>query len=155
MTVVARRFVSIPQRTAIETWREISRLLAPKQNSDAARELANVSGIASSLIAREAMRSAIVVYGSGPRVRIYCLYNDDAIEGDDASESSLAFDPTSGNWHISLPCPEEDLAWVQSALAEKSSHISARDMAEPVDEEVDGGEKRSSATVDLEAFFKS
>lgn len=153
MTVIARRFVSIPQRTAVETWKAISLLLASDPKSHAASELASVAGIASSLITREAMTSAIVVYGSGPRVRIYCLYNEDAVEGDDANESPLAFDATADDWNLSLPCPPDDLAWVQRALKGKSARISARDMDSPVKEEE---EIRDSASgVDLEAFFKS
>ena len=120
MTVIARTFASVPQRTATETWKAISEVLAPDSESAAALELASVSGIASSLITREAMTSPIVVYGSGPRVRIYCLYNDDAIEGDDVREGALPFDATAGDWKMSLPCPLDDLPWVQDALKARS-----------------------------------
>ena len=155
MTVVSRTFISVPERTATATWKVISDLLASDAQSDAGRELASVSGIASSLITREAITSPIVVYGSGPRVRIYCLYNEDAIEGDDANESSLAFNPTAGNWKMSLPCPAEDLEWVQSALRGKSTRITARDMDTTVEEV--GKDARSGPVreaVDMEAFFK-
>ena len=158
MTVIARKIISVPERTATETWEVISHLLAPDSSSEAARELASVVGVASSLITREAMSSPIVLYGSGPRVRLYCLYNEDAIEGDGASESSLAFDATSGDWRLSLPCPEDDLAWVQSALSAKSNRISARDMDTVVKEDdanSDGDTAGSGSAVDLEAFFKS
>jgi hypothetical protein len=158
MTVIARKIISVPERTATETWEVISRLLAPNSSSEAARELASVVGIASSLITREAMSSPMVLYGSGPRVRLYCLYNEDAVEGDGASESNLPFDATSGDWKLSLPCPEDDLAWVQTALSAKSKRISARDMDTLVEEEdanADEDAAASISTVDLEAFFKS
>jgi hypothetical protein len=157
MTTVARTFVSVPMRTATATWEAISDLLVAEQNSSAARELASVSGIASSLITREAMNSPIVVYGSGPRVRIYCLYYEGAIEGDDANESLLAFDATAGDWKMSLPCPADDLSWVQRALRGKSSRIFARDMEAPVVEEDETATSLASSSegVDLEAFFKS
>jgi hypothetical protein len=61
MTVVARRFVSIPERTASATWSEISEFLVPEPGSAASAELASVAGVASSLISREAMTSPIVV----------------------------------------------------------------------------------------------
>jgi len=154
MTVIARRFVSIPQRTAVETWKAISLLLASDPKSDAARELAAITGIASSLITREAMSSPIVLYGSGPRVRIYCLYNEDAVEGDDANESPLAFDATDGDWKLSMPCPADDLNWVQTALQNKSTRISARDMDSSLEQEEENVADSASA-VDLEAFFKS
>jgi hypothetical protein len=138
------------------TWKAISALLASDSTSVPARELASVAGIASSLITREAMTTPLVVYGSGPRVRIYCLYNEDAIEGDDANEAPLSFDATAGDWKISLPCPADDLQWVQNSLKAKSTRISARDMTAPVEDEDDTGEWRASgSSVDLEAFFKS
>ena len=157
MTVVARRFISIPERTASATWGAIVSLLAPDKDSAAAIELGSVAGIASSLISREAMTSPIVVWGAGPRVRVYCLYNEDAVEGDDANETSLSFNPTDGDWSMSLPCPAEDLPWVKSALKTKSKRITARDWEATLDEDE---EKRSTgqsseAAVDLEAFFKS
>lgn len=156
MSVIARRFVSVPERTAIATWKAISALLAADPASDPARELASVAGIASSLITREAMTSPVIVYGSSPRVRIYCLYNDDAIEGDDANEAPLSFDATDGDWKMSLPCPADDLTWVQNSLKGKTARISARDMTTVLEDEDDSGERHSSGdSVDLEAFFKS
>jgi hypothetical protein len=157
MTTIARKFVSVPERTSAATWKAISDLLAYDQNSSAAAELASISGIASSLITREAMNSPIVVYGSGPRVRIYCLYNDDAIEGDDANESPLPFDATHGDWKLSLPCPADDLPWVQRALSTRSCRIFARDMQTTVVEEAEktSSSEASGEGVDLEGFFNS
>lgn len=157
MTTVGRKFVSVPERTASATWKAISDLLVSDLSSAAAGELASISGIASSLITREAMTSPIVVYGSGPRVRVYCLYNEDAIEGDDANEGALAFDATAGDWKMSLPCPADDLSWVQRALTSKSGRITARDMETSVVEEAETTNSSAlpSEGVDLEAFFKS
>lgn len=158
MTVVARKFISVPERTATATWKAISDLLAPDSGSPAACELASISGIASSLITREAMTSPIVIYGSGPRVRIYCLYNDDATEGDNANENALAFNATAGDWKMSLPCPNDDLPWVRIALSAKSSRISVRDMEASVEDDgdaIDSSSNSAAEAVDLEAFFKS
>jgi hypothetical protein len=158
VTTIARRIVSVPERTATETWNIICQLLAPDSSSAASRELASVAGIACSVITRQAMTAPIVLYGSGPRLRIYCLYNEDAIEGDNASESKLPFEATAGDWRLSLPCPEEDLAWVQSALSEKSKRISARDMEAPVEDDAGPGIRtanKPATEIDLEAFFKS
>lgn len=155
MTVVARKFAAIPERTATATWKVISDLLASDPHSDAGRELASVSGVACSLITREAMVSPIVVYGSGPRVRIYCLYNEDAIEGSEANESALAFNATAGDWKISLPCPKDDLEWVQKSLRAKSTRISARDMQTAVEgEAANGSTEKVAEALDMEAFFK-
>ena len=158
MTVVVRSFVSIPERTAWATWSAISQLLAPEANSAASVELASVAGIASSLISREAMTAPIVTCGAGPRVRVYCLYDGDAVEGDDANETMLSFNPTANDWQMSLPCPDEDLSWVQNALKAKSKRVTARDMDTAFDskEEKEASKKGTVETVvDLEAFFNS
>lgn len=158
MTVVARRFISIPERTASATWAAIVSLLAPGNDSAAAAELGTIAGIASSLISREAMTSPIVVWGTGPRVRVYCLYNEDAVEGNDANETSLSFNPTDGDWSMSLPCPADDLGWVKDALKAKSKRVTARDMETTLDQDEEEQSSRKSGAetlVDLEAFFKS
>ena len=37
---------------------------------------------------------------------------NDAIDGSEAKEDPLGFDPLKGDWHVSLPCLLEDLTWV-------------------------------------------
>lgn len=157
MSTVARKFVSVPQRSSRETWDMIALLLAPDKTGDAYKEIMKVQGVASSLISRETMESsAIVVYGGpGPRVKVYCLYGNDAIGGDGANETALATVPTQGDWKMSLPCPSEDLAWVQEALKTDSARITARDMSTSVSDDEEAKEKlTSSQVVDMEAFFR-
>jgi hypothetical protein len=159
MTVVARTFCSIPKRSALETWTAIVALLVPEAGSAARLELDSVAGIASSLITREAMNSPIVVYGCGPRVRIYCVYNEDAITGDAANENKLAFDATDGDWHMSLPCPADDLDWIVGALGKKSKRITARDQAEAVESEDSSQASKAAgndgaASINMEGFLK-
>jgi len=156
MTVVARKIIAVPVRTASDTWAAIVDLLAPEPNSKARSELLNIAGVVSALIADEAMKAPIVVYGSGPRVRIYCLYDEDAITGEAAREEIFAFKATEEGWRISLPCPADDLAWVQDALGKRSNHVTARDMTTTVDEEKSGSDGTASTDiVDMEAFFRS
>jgi hypothetical protein len=157
MTVLARTFSSIPKRSALDTWSAIIDLLGRKAGSAARQELESISGIASSLITREAMTAPIVVHGCGPRVRIYCLYNEDAITADRANEKELAFDATAGDWHMSLPCSADDLAWVSKSLTKKSKRITVRDQAEPYDsDEATGSDAKSekAAGINMEAFLK-
>jgi hypothetical protein len=79
MSVVARTFVSVPERSAVETWSRIVELIAPNHHSAARKELATVAGVACSCISDEALADdPIVVHGVGPRLRIYALYGDDA-----------------------------------------------------------------------------
>jgi hypothetical protein len=117
--------------------------------------LQSVAGIASALITEEIMTdAAMVVYGAGPRVRIYCLYNEDAIDGDKAAESALAFVPTDGDWSLSLPSPADDLGWVETALRAKSSRITARDKDTTIDESSSNDDGASALSVDKEAFLR-
>lgn len=156
-TVLARRVASTPLRTASQTWAKITEILAPDPASAAHTELRNAAGVAGASIASEATRdAAIVVWGAGPRVRVYCVFDDDAITGDDVSEDPLPRSATDGDWHMSIPCLPEDVAWSSNKLATISDRISAR----AVDEEVDDADTDSSAsappmTINLAEFFKS
>lgn len=156
MTVIARRIVSEPVRLATATWTTIVDLLAPDANRTARAELLAIKGIASSLIASEAVKNApIVVYGAGPRVRIYCLYGDDALTGENANEDKLVSSPVDGDWKMSLPASASDLEWVQKALKEKSSRITARDLNTEVDEMSEDSSNSKSISIDREAFFRT
>ena len=156
MSVAARRVRATPGRGAPEAWQVIVDLIAPKEGS-ARRELLGVEGIASSIISTEAPRdAAIVVRGKGPRVRIYCLYDEEAISGDDANEAALAECPTDGDWIMSLPADADDLAWIKDALAKKSTRVTVREKTEAFD----GGEEESKkagtteAAINMEAFLR-
>ncbi|MDQ3685053.1 MAG: hypothetical protein M3430_05555 [Acidobacteriota bacterium] len=159
MTVLARRIVATPARSAAEAWNVIAELLAPDAKSDARREILTVTGIASALIASEAMKeSSIVMSGAGPRIRIRCLYDEDAILGDEAYEQAFATCPTEGAWEMSLPCPADDLKWVQNSLKKHSSNITARELStEAFIKSTESGEKSAAAevVVDREAFFRT
>ncbi len=155
MTVVARRVAAAPARSASEAWRVIVNLVAP--SDDAARkELQGIEGVASCIIAEEALKSdACVVHGSGPRLRVYCLYNEDAITGEDTHEAPLTFCPTEGDWRMSLPCPADDLDWVQTALKVRSAHVVAREVGADVDEEEsDKSTTAKGAVINREAFLR-
>lgn len=116
-TVASRTFRSTPGRDAAQTWIAIVDLLTQGKSGDARTELLAVVGTAASVIADQAPKdAAITVTCDGPRTRIYCLYDEDAIEGSDANEDPLGFEPLKGDWRISLPCLADDLVWVQSAL---------------------------------------
>ncbi|MGH8610586.1 MAG: hypothetical protein ACREYF_00690 [Gammaproteobacteria bacterium] len=154
-TVASRTFRSSPYRDATETWNVIVALLTQGKESEARRELCAVTGIASSLITDQAPKSVpIIVTCDGPRTRIYCLYDDDAIDGSGASEDSLGFDPVKGDWEVSLPCPHYDLAWVQGALKKHSSRITARDLDTGISNE-DSSSTTRSLTLDVKGFLGS
>jgi len=125
--VASRTFASSPKRDASETWAAIVALLTQGKSGTAHNELLEVAGIAASTIADQAPKDhPIVVTCDGPRTRIYCIYDADAIEGSDANEDPLGFDPLNGDWRVSLPCEKDDVAWVQGALKKHSTRITAR-----------------------------
>jgi hypothetical protein len=130
MTTVARRtFRSTPGRDALQTWTAIVDLLTRGKTGPARNEMLAVAGVAASTIADQAPKdAAIVVTCDGPHTRVYCVYDDDAIDGTDVDEDGLGFDALNGDWRISLPCQTDDLAWVRSALKKHSTRITARDL---------------------------
>jgi len=155
MSVVARKIRSVPVRSAGATWDFIGSLLVPDGSSPARREIESVTGVASTLISSEAMRdAAIVCTGEGPRVRIYCLYDDDAIDGEQSSESNLPSNPTQGEWKLSLPCPGEDLEWVRSVLKNKSRRITARDLTDRHEASDSKSQGFSPPMISKEAFSR-
>ncbi len=153
-TVIRRTFRSSPFRNTHDTWMAIVDLLTGGQSSEARKVLVAVAGIAASCIADQAPRSVpIVVTCNGPRTRIYCLYDDDALDGADAQEGALGFDALQGDWAISIPCHKDELPWVVGALAEHTTRITARDMADGLaaDEEAAAS---NSLVLDVEEFMK-
>ena len=157
MTAVASRtFRSSPHRDTAKTWEVIVNLLTQGEDSGAGKELMSVAGTAACLIAEHAPESAaITVICDGPRTRIYCLYDEDALDGFNATEDPLGYDPLQGKWSISLPCPKDDLPWVQNALKAKSSRITARDMSETLGHAEGTASKAEELTVDVKAFLGS
>jgi len=155
MTSISRRIIAIPARSASEAWETIVNLVAAQTDNDTRRELLQITGIASSLISDEAIQDApIVVCGVGPRIRIYCLYGEDAITGEKANEATLPSLPTDGDWTMSLPCPAEDLDWIQEALKKRSDRITARDLASGIQVDLAESNKGQGAIVDKEAFLR-
>ena len=156
-TIASRTFRSTPQRDALQTWTAIIDLLTQGKTGAARSELLAVAGVAASVIADQAPKeAAIVATCDGPRTRIYCLYDDDAIEGSDAKEDALGFDPLKGDWRISLPCLLEDLAWVEGALKQHSSRITARDIDDAVTtKDATSASKTEGLVFDTKGFLGS
>lgn len=158
MTTIASRSVrSTPHRDTSTTWEFIVNLLTRGNDGEAKKELDSVAGTAAALIAEKAPKdAAIVVTCDGPRTRIYCIYDEDAIGGDEAKEDSLGYDALKGEWSISLPCPASDLEWVQRSLKSKTSRVSARDMSQTLGEdEQTAAKSRGVLTLNVEKFLKS
>lgn len=109
-------------------------------------------------IASEAIKDApIVIWGSGPRVRIFGVFGEDAISGDGINEDGLVSTPTDGDWRMSIPCTPEDADWCRRRLGELSQRISARSVAEDVDDGQGAGAATNAValTIDVREFLKS
>jgi hypothetical protein len=155
-TVASRTFRSTPHRDAHKTWLAIVDLLTQGSTGAPRVELLAVAGIASSIIADQAPRdAAMVVTCDGPRTRIYCLYDDDAIDGGSANEDAVGFDPLKGDWRISLPCLADDLPWVRDALKKHSTRITARDSAASIATEQDEKAAAPALVFDPKGFLGS
>lgn len=154
-SVYSRTLRSTPERSASDTWQAIVELLTKGKPGTARNELLAVAGIASSQVADQAPKgSPIVVTCDGPRTRIYCLYDEEAIEDDQANEDALGFDPLNGDWGVSLPCPKDQLDWVRPALKAHSSRITARDQDEGIATENASASTAQPLTLNVEAFLK-
>jgi hypothetical protein len=161
VTVVARTFISVPAYSATDTWERIVALIAPDSESPARGELSAVAGVACSCIADEALaEDPLVVFGVGPRLRVYALYGDDAVDQERTNESALGWVPTDGDWRMSIPCLADDLGWVRAKLAKVSTRVTAREVGTTAEgAESGGGREESSgadapASMDLDAFFR-
>ncbi len=154
-TVASRTFRSSPHRDTSQTWHAITELLTQGKCAAPTAELLAVAGIAASIIAEQTPKNeAIVVTCDGPRTRIYCTYDDDAIDGSGANEDALGFDPLKGDWRMSLPCPKDDLAWVQAALKKHGGRITARSSEETVAAD-QSATKVEGLVVDIKGFLGS
>ena len=154
MTVIVRRVVAAPVRSASKTWSLITDMLAPDQGS-ARSELQAVNGVASAIISSEAPKDdPIVIWGDGPRIRIYCLYGEDALVPDNKIEDSFARCPTGGDWHLSLPSFEDDLPWVQEELKRTGKRVSARKLGEPVDSSNESDRSSENLQINKDVFFR-
>jgi len=150
-TRVRRTFIAIPVRTATETWNQIMAVIAPDGTS--ANGLAALTGLAAALIAAEAWTvTPLIVSGIGPQLRVYCLYGEAAILGEDANEDALSWSPTDGDWRMQLPCPPADVDWMTTAVAAVSDRLEVVDnsvikVAEASDTVL------SAPTIDAKAFL--
>jgi len=156
-TVLARRVASTPVRTAVATWAKIVEIVAPDPESAARKELAHIAGTACASIASEAPKDApIVIWGVGPRVRVYCVFDDDAITKDGLNEEALPKSPTDGDWRMSIPFLAEDVAWSRSSLAAASGRVSARSVDDEIeDQDESAAASRAALGINLEEFLKS
>ena len=119
---IRRNIASIPVRSAQETWCDIVDLVTgPDTVNRDQFEIA--ASIMESLVADEQPTSVpIVIKGAGPRVVIYCLYNEDALDAGPKLDR-LVSNPTAGDWCATAPCESEDVDWMNDYLKQRAPRI--------------------------------
>lgn len=157
VTVVRRDFRSVPHRDAAGTWTAIVDLLNGSRDAARRQQLLAVTGVVSSVITDQFPReSPIVATCEGPRTRIYCSYDDDALDDSNENETPLGYDALKGDWQVSLPVSAEDLAWVQAALKRHGNRVVAYDKDEGLESARSAQAAPATAlALDVEGFMKS
>lgn len=150
MSVVARRFTASPVRTSSETWETIIGIIAADDTA-AKNELAALTGIVATIIADETpARNPITLIGNGSRLRIYCLYGEDAL-GDESSEAKLSWNPFSKtDWEIHFPVEKEDLAWVTKEFSRKGNRFKTYKAGEKPVLQDDPDDKNTELSINLD-----
>lgn len=157
MSVIARRVASGPARSSTETWDHIVALLA-SEGSHAHRQLKSATNVAAMLVAEEYSSNSpiVAIPTSGPRVRVYTVHGERALETLE-QESSLPERPLGSDldWTLSLPCDSTEIAEFQSLFA-SFPNIDVRDLDEDVEQAGRGGETASSKPrINLEEMRKT
>jgi hypothetical protein len=123
---VRRDVISVPAQSARETWRAIIDLITDRGSIDV-QQLEAASSVMESLIADETPATTpIVIKGTGPRLVIYCLYGEKAMEGA-AKPNPLTWNPTGGEWHLIAPCEADDVTWMNATLTARAPRIRVQD----------------------------
>lgn len=156
MSIVVRNFLASPVRLSSRTWEAISALIC-QSDSVARSEFDKISGLASCIINDEIFaENPLVVKNKGPRLRVYCLYGEDATSGEDKNEDVLTWKPTEKEWHAYIPCASEEVEETTKSLKAKSKKFSIYDVkvGVPDDETASSAEsiKSKPGTVDWEGF---
>jgi hypothetical protein len=120
---VRRDIASIPARSAAETWKAIISLVTSDGTVDRG-QLEAAASIMESLIADEQPASMPIVFsGSGPRVLVYLVYNEEAMEAG-LDIDPLATNPTAGDWRMTAPCEDDDVSWMNKSLKSRAPRLS-------------------------------
>jgi hypothetical protein len=151
---IRRDIASIPVRSAKETWRAIIDLVTGDGSIDR-HQLDAASSIMESLIADEQTATVPIVFkGTGPRVLIYCLYNEDAMEAGLAIDG-LSNNPTAGDWRATAPSEAEDTNWMNKSLKARASRITVHAADQPPNEKEEDAQKADTALkIDWGALIK-
>lgn len=139
---IRRNISSIPVRSAKETWSAIVDLVSDPDSKDREQLIAASSTMESLIADEHPARVPIVFKSSGPRILIYCLYDEDAMEAGLAIDG-LSSNPTAGDWHATAPAEAEDVEWMNRTLKERAPRITVHDVDKPPAEEAERSNQAS------------
>lgn len=152
MTVIARYIRATPHRTADETWTFIANLIC-RDDANANAEFHKVNGVGLFLVADEILKNfPLVIIGSGPRLRVYCIYDEAAIVDGDANEDDLSWSPTPGSWKCHIPCPKDEKAWIEKLISKAPIHFTVYDPDDGIDNESAADSNKFSVEIDDSSF---
>lgn len=152
---VRRDIASVPVRSAKETWQAIVDLVSGDDTVDR-EQLDDAASVMEALIAEEQPANVpIAVKGGSPRVVIYCLYDEDAMEAG-LDIDRLNSNPTAGDWRMTAPTEAEDVDWMNNTLKQRAPRISvhAPDKAPADEESIPTGHTANSLEIDWGALSK-
>jgi hypothetical protein len=153
VSVVVRTVAASPVRTASQAWHAIVALLC-EPGSAAAQELLELTGLGAMLIADQVLDGApvVVLRPTGPRVRVYTVTGDQALDAHAEERPLLSAACTGTEWELSVPCPadEFDLAGRATSV---SPHVSVRDAADGIS--VDSSSATTGASASTPATVAS
>jgi hypothetical protein len=141
---VRRVIASIPVRSAAETWQAITKLVTgPDSVGD--ETLRAAASVMESLIADEHLGTVpITIKGNGPRLVIYCHFNEAAMEAG-KNIDPINWNPTGGNdWKMTAPSDAADVTWMNDTLKSRAPRITVFDFSSPPS---DGEDDTMSANV--------
>ncbi len=148
---MARRFAARPVRTSIEAWAAVRDALC-QDNNPAAAEFDRIQGVAASVISSNLPATHPFVFiGEGPRVRVYMVYNNQALNGGDLDESPLVSNPFESSWTGWVPASPDEIDRVQTHLRRLSDRFVAYDVDHDLPEPKAARPDRS-LTLDREAM---
>ena len=129
---IRRDIASIPARSAAETWSAIVALVKQTDSVDT-EQLEAAASIMQTLIAEEHPTAIPIVFsGGGPRLLVYCVYNEDAMACGLAIDP-LPSNPTKGDWRVTAPCEADDVAWMNNTLKSRAGRLSVHSVNDAPD----------------------
>jgi hypothetical protein len=154
---VRRNIASIPLRSAKETWDAIIELVSDSESKDR-QQLYAAASVMESIITDQLPANVPIVFkgGGGPRVLIYCLFHEDAMEAG-LTIDKLSTNPTKGDWSATAPSEKDDVEWMNKTLTTRASRISVHDVDKPADDDKDDDQVQNAVkgfTVDWEVLGK-